>query len=367
MRLLLALIVALLLLEGAARLLDLGVPPRGSVAMASMYVPAPETVMPGLGKRLRPGARGTAVYRGLGGDPDRTVVYEVNALGFRGRAFAEEKPPGVYRIAMVGDSVTFGTGVDEEQTMARVLERELSARLPARRFEVLNAGVPASNTGQHVALLRFRVQWFDPDLVFFTSTLTDTTGYGIPNEEDRAAEISWEERLVRDLGLTSGRWRDGEYLGDRTPAIDRAMWLRKHSVLADFLANRLYGWLRGRLELASYHSTWTEGSPGLAKLEASLAEARSLADEHGFELHVGMFPFLTQLDENYPFQRQTETLRGICDSLGIPFVDLLEPLRGREAAPLKAHVHDRHPGPEAHELVGRFLADYLMPSVEAGG
>src|SRR4051812_26327091 len=51
----------------------------------------------------------------------------VNAMGFRGAAFAEPKRPGGYRIAVVGDSFTFGVGVGDDETLPAHLQRELAA------------------------------------------------------------------------------------------------------------------------------------------------------------------------------------------------------------------------------------------------
>jgi hypothetical protein len=62
---------------------------------------------------------------------------EVNSLGLRGPEVDRVKPPGVYRIGVFGDSATFGQGVSEEATYARVLERT------NRGVQVLNFGVPS--------------------------------------------------------------------------------------------------------------------------------------------------------------------------------------------------------------------------------
>src|SRR5439155_17593498 len=40
-------------------------------------------------------------------------VFRINSRGFRAVEFTKEKPSGVYRIIMLGDSVTFALPIDE--------------------------------------------------------------------------------------------------------------------------------------------------------------------------------------------------------------------------------------------------------------
>ena len=56
---------------------------------------------------LRPGAVGTLEVSG-------DTLYRINSAGFRDRDRAQPKPPGVFRILVLGDSVGFGYGVVAE-------------------------------------------------------------------------------------------------------------------------------------------------------------------------------------------------------------------------------------------------------------
>lgn len=65
----------------------------------------------------------------------------INSDGLRGREINTPKPPHTFRILAVGDSVTFGYGVREEDTYVKVLERRLNeGESGGREFEVLNGG-----------------------------------------------------------------------------------------------------------------------------------------------------------------------------------------------------------------------------------
>lgn len=98
------------------------------------------------------------------------VPVSTNSQGLRApRDYAKPKPPGVYRVLLCGDSQTFGQGVAWEDTWGAILERELNARNPGRKVEVINTGVPGYNTAQEAAYLKRHGLSFEPDcvIVFF--------------------------------------------------------------------------------------------------------------------------------------------------------------------------------------------------------
>src|SRR5262249_44912878 len=74
-----------------------------------------------------------------------------------------EKPPGVQRIVVLGDSFAIGYEVDVEQTFAMVLERELQHK--NLKVEVLNAGVSGNSTAEEDLYLEREVIKYQPDVV----------------------------------------------------------------------------------------------------------------------------------------------------------------------------------------------------------
>ena len=80
------------------------------------------------------------------------VPVSINSHGLRDREYSEMRPADTCRIVMLGDSTTFGWGVPIEQTVAKILERDLN-RLAAPgydHFETLNAGVGNYGTVQEL-------------------------------------------------------------------------------------------------------------------------------------------------------------------------------------------------------------------------
>lgn len=97
-----------------------------------------------------------------------------NSLGYRDYEHTVLKVPGVYRIAVLGDSVAKGFGTERhEGTFPSVLERKLTEG--GARAEVLNFGVEGYNTQQEVETLRDRALAYSPDLVVLAYVLNDRT------------------------------------------------------------------------------------------------------------------------------------------------------------------------------------------------
>ena len=92
------------------------------------------------------------------------VRYTHNSLGFRGRDRPFEKPPGAFRIVGIGDSFTYGVGVDYDATFLARLESALDART-ARRVEAINLAIPRYWPEPETLVLEHYGLKFRPDLV----------------------------------------------------------------------------------------------------------------------------------------------------------------------------------------------------------
>lgn len=78
---------------------------------------------------------------------------------------AVPKPEGEVRVLFLGSSPTFGTGVRLEETFVEIAERRLRERLPDRRVECINAGVPGYSLFQGWRYLETEGLRFEPDLI----------------------------------------------------------------------------------------------------------------------------------------------------------------------------------------------------------
>lgn len=71
-----------------------------------------------------------------------------------------------FNIICIGDSFTFGWGVNTVDSYPKQLERTLNGRNPNRNFKVFNLAVPGSNSSQHLLFFkRILNRYQRPDLV----------------------------------------------------------------------------------------------------------------------------------------------------------------------------------------------------------
>lgn len=106
-----------------------------------------------LGWSLVPGAR--AVSKSTG----QAIEYAINSSGFRDREFPREKPAGVFRILVLGDSHAFGFGVPLDTHFTKLLEGYFT------NVEVMNLGVSGYGVDQELLFLRDTGFAYHPDLV----------------------------------------------------------------------------------------------------------------------------------------------------------------------------------------------------------
>jgi len=94
-----------------------------------------------------------------------TYTIRTNSLGLRDDPFpAPGQGPRVSGL-LLGDSNTWGEGVDNHETYTNVLESMLAANLPGLQVDLLNAGVPAYSTTQSLRLERQLLEAYSFDLV----------------------------------------------------------------------------------------------------------------------------------------------------------------------------------------------------------
>ncbi len=153
-------------------------------------------VITSTGRRLRANTRAVINHHKLSGN---TVEIRTNSLGYRNREIGAKKGR---RILFLGDSITFGDYLPEEQTFVRRVER--LARESGDDWETINAGVGAISLETEMAILKETGLNLQPDVVVVDFYLNDFLNspyvlrpHIVFSQEEMARYIQFRELLDR--------------------------------------------------------------------------------------------------------------------------------------------------------------------------
>jgi lysophospholipase L1-like esterase len=273
-----------------------------------------------------------------------------NALGYRDVDHAVEKPKGVYRIVVLGDSVGAGLKVERfEETFPPVLEKRLQEA--GIHAEVINLSVSGYNTQQEVETLREHGLPYSPDLVLVAYTLGD------------------RERLDGGIMETLLAKESAE-LGHRA--------LRANPYL---MKSALYRFLLFRVLAGGKHAAAPDGPPpGAAVADAessralaqisgdtvdeSLGELQKLARDHHFAVLLTIFPYYPKSFGYYRRMDQHLFARGEGQKYGFHVLDLLETMaRCRQSSTEPINVDNFHPSPVGHRCAAEAMAQQIRAEI----
>lgn len=306
-----SILLSLILVEAAIRVLDpLGV----SYFEESSRYHLDMLADPVLVFRHAPGLRQT--YQG--------VRVSINELGLRDRKL-EMKDEGELRILLLGDSVTFGSGVPIEATFGRRLESTLASKL-GRPVRTVNAGVGGYNTLQERAALEKYADVIEPAVVILLYVNNDieapfdpwsTLSLRDKSPPEAIEALLWKSWLYR-LGRFASRFSrsNGPVSLDKNARGVRDS-MRALSEIAIFCRDR------GFYFVTFVYRTKGESPAGVSPL--LLSEIQAIGSKHGFP--VG----------------DTAQWWGVVDIRSVT----------------KSTI-DSHPNELGHEILAAGMADFLM-------
>ena len=295
---------------------------------------------------------------------DTSVV--INSLGLRDDELLP-KPVGTTRIVVLGDSYTFGYGVEAAEAFPSVLERLVAGRDPA--VDVVNAGIPSYSPTLEYLWLRERWEQVAPDIVVLPLDMSDFQDdlwfedLAVYDAEGRLERVRPSPRpgriesLYKDLLLVRmfrsvldrayARLRSGEELDlpqTRDLARNRFALTRDDLTPADSEPHwrRTLGWMEAIADLAAARSarllvmTYPYGH------QARVDEWESGRQHYGF---AG--------DKVYP-ATPGERLEAWAGDVGVPALNLFPTLR-QQADGTFYFAWDGHFTPAAHLLAGTEL------------
>ncbi|NUO81819.1 hypothetical protein HUU05_17245, partial [candidate division KSB1 bacterium] len=110
--------------------------------------------------------------------PSARIVFHgarlsTNRWGMRDKDYEKKKPEHAYRIAVLGASHVFGSGVADDETFEWLLEERLNNEhngVGPARYEILNFASPGYSPLQELVVLEKKALDFAPDALFYIAT-----------------------------------------------------------------------------------------------------------------------------------------------------------------------------------------------------
>tara|TARA_B100000686_G_scaffold348839_1_gene440859 strand:- start:172 stop:1839 length:1668 start_codon:yes stop_codon:yes gene_type:complete len=262
-----------------------------------------------------------------------------NSDGFRDREYSSRKSRRVFRILALGDSQTFGHGINKlENTFPKRLESMLNEGLENPSFEVLNFALPNWNADSHLQYFFKKGLRYQPDLVLLTYYHNDVP---TPAFFDCASK-DWESNLAR------------------FPFLARIEDLFFYRFLK-FRLNRL-------IEVMGIKPTYEEcrrqiyASRGWDMGEMYLDLIAQTSRMKRIHFMMAVLPVLFKLGDDYPFEFAHDKLAKYCHSRGLECLDLYqEGFKGQKANDLIVSGVDRHLNAAGAELTARLIFERLRP------
>ncbi len=258
------------------------------------------------------------------------VRVTTNSFGMRDDEFPLVKPDGAIRLLAVGDSFTFGFGVEQDNSYVEILEDLLNTTHPDMRSSVLNGGVGGYNTEQEKIWLGERGMSFEPDIVLVGFVLNDVMFRGIylPENQPRLVQLLSRTAIynVLNRAILSHRARPDAY----ERAKDITARLLEDSDKTDELWQECFHHIEGMKEITS---------------------------AAGIPLVFVLFPWPNQLTEDPGVRTPQDRLIQYLNSQGIGHIDLIPAMR--EAKDGLYVEGDTHPSARGHEIAAREILAYL--------
>jgi len=235
----------------------------------------------------------------------------INSDGFRDQEYSTSEPNDTQRIIALGDSVTFGWGVNQSDTWPKQLKQKLNNGSETK-VQILNFGVWGYNTTEEVEMLEEKGLDYSPDKVILQYHRNDAINKTRIKElkKDYAPEI---REKYSDQNISEDRIRNkiNKFIYSKE-ASERSMKPPKKS---------------------------------MADVRKSLGNLNRLSERNGFSVYIFGWPV-----DN----RRSEYLSKVSDRYNFTYIETQEVLQGKydiKTRTSEYKVQDGHPNARGHSII----------------
>ena len=262
-------------------------------------------------------------------------VIETNSLGLRDKEISQEKNDE-FRIISLGESTTFGTWVNQDQTYSAVLQ-ELLKDVGGRPFRVINAGIPGYSLLQGYFYLERRGIDLNPDAVMVYFGYNDFLLVGFLGKRD---------------GMSTGKTQglnDWELFKQRqTLSWKISYWLAQRSNLVRAVLSSLHKKVQPESIKANPHK---QRVPRKHR-EMLLKMFQNYCEERDIE-------FIIVVPWYQAFKKHIALLRKFAEQNNVSIVDLPKAIQIPPKQKKKYFVDTIHPNRKGHRLIAEAIAEEL--------
>ncbi len=308
------------------------------------------------------GFRMTPSETGILESPEFRVDVQTNGMGLRDQDLPA-KEATEFRLLVLGDSFTFGFGVEERDTFARRIQHRIRAT-GRKEFRVINGGVVGYGTKQEQIWFDQIADAIEPDAVIL--------GFFVGND------------FVDNLNLNQYEVIDGYLVGTSIHGTNLMLTrvlgmpprvkiaIRTHSHLYNFLMNAWRATMvkAGLSDSSAMYEIYRE-TPSAQTEQAVEATREALArlvlscESREIPLGLVVIPDVRVRDvlmakRHYRFERPSEVIVDMAKVLRVSVLDLTGMFVARDDL---YYAVDRHWNAKGHRLAGDAIADALLRGV----
>ncbi len=282
------------------------------------------------------------------------VRYKINSYGIRDYPDHNPYIEKGYKIAAVGDSFTFGLGVELKDTWPKQLERIINQQKKGvSPYYVFNFGVMGYDLTQNIENIREKVIKTKPDLIIIGYCINDV---GIFSRE------------FTEINYFKG-YRD--FMKTGIGIIDKIL---SKSRLFQFIKNRLYMKKTNRsfkkikkpkdaiIALRKgYHNYLEElynNKEIVKRLREKFKELKNISDTYKIPVLIVLFPELKDF-KNYRFYHAAKIIKEISKENGFYFLDLFPCVDKYKEEEVRLNPVNLHPNPFGYKLFSNCIYKFL--------
>jgi hypothetical protein len=281
---------------------------------------------------------------------DFSVIYQMNSDGWRDRERVLIKPAGVVRAIALGDSFTFGEGVDHGRRFSDIPESRF------RNLEMLNLGVPGFGLDQALIALVYNGLKYSPDVVVLFLNFPLATRHNTDILHDGRLDLSRAQPRKQPSSASTF------YLTrEEAQRLGQSSFLLRHSKLLAYFRYQLtlrrmrkelqeqdQNFWRGPVERRMDDTKVVQGEDAAEYARLIIRKLLELGRANAFRLIV------VNIDPSWEFPGAREL-----EGEGLVYHSLQPELQAEAKRRRLRFVYDPHFTPDVHAFIGRRVAELL--------